>query len=552
MSLKPAPIGEIPKLTIRIARASFPKPSAAMILRDKLGTLFTDQDFSILYATRGQPAFSPWRLMLITVLQFMENLTDRQAADAVRARIDWKYALGLELTDTGFDHTILSEFRSRLLQGQLEAFALNRLLEHCREQKLIRAGGKQRTDSTHVLGAVRELNRLELLGETLRAVLNELAEHASDWLRQTVPLEWLERYAHRVEEYRLPHTRSKRDEYAQQVAEDGLRLLQALEQHPNAAESAKLLNLPQVRILVDVWAQQCKQTRKGIRVKRLKELAPGASRVQSPYDPSVRHSIKRDTHWTGYKVHVTESCDDDLPNLVLDVLTTPASTADVSVTRTILQRLDARDLPPGEFLVDQGFVDAKLLVESQARGMDLIAPVRAGASWQDRMNDGQVLKTDAFEIHWDEQYVVCPQGKRSWQWHETSSANRETVAVAFNPKDCGLCPVKTQCTRAKRRTLTLLPQAIHEARVVARKLMNTDEFKQRYRLRAGIEGTLSQGTRAFGLRRVRYRDAGKAGFQHLMVATAMNVVRLVDWWAHDEPLKFSGRRSAFERLMQAA
>ena len=135
---------------------------------------------------------------------------------------------------------------------------------------------------------------------------------------------------------------------------------------------------------------------------------------------------------------MTESCDDDLPNLVLDVLTTPASTADVSVTRTILQRLDAQNLPPGEFLVDQGYVDAKLLVDSQERGMDLIAPVRAGASWQDRMNDAQVLKTDAFKIHWDEQYVICPQGKRSWQWHETSSVNRETVAVAFNPKDCGI------------------------------------------------------------------------------------------------------------------
>jgi len=555
MSLKHEPIGDIPELTARVARASLPKPSAAMVLRDELGTLFTDQDFRALYPVRGQPAQSPWRLMLVTVLQFLENLTDRQAAEAVRARIDWKYALGLELTDTGFDHTVLCEFRERLLQGKLEAFALNRLLERCRERKLLRAGGKQRTDSTHVLGAVRELNRLELLGETVRAALNELAEHAPGWLRQAAPPEWLERYAHRVEEYRLPHAQSKRDEYAQQVAEDGLALLQALEGHPDKPEGARLLALPRVRALSEVWEQQCQRTRKGIRVKRPKELPPGAARIESPYDPGARHSIKRETHWTGYKVHISESCDEDLPNLVTDVLTTPASTADVSATRPVLERLDARGLPPGEYLVDLGYVDAKLLVESEARGMDLIAPVRGGSSWQERAGDGAgAFTAEAFEIRWDERKVVCPQGKRSWQWNEAHTPSRDTIAVAFDPKDCGVCPVKSQCTRGTRRGLTLVPRAIFEAREVARERVKTEEFKRRYHLRAGIEGTVSQGTRAFGLRRARYRDEGKVGLQHLLVGAAMNVARLVRWWGqdHDRPVKFSPRRSAFERLMRAA
>ena len=98
----------------------------------------------------------------MSLLQFAENLSDRRAADAVRSRIDWKYLLGLELTDPGFDASVLSEFRGRLVAGGLEEHLLDTLLALCREHKLLSARGRQRTDSTHVLGAVRSLNRLAL------------------------------------------------------------------------------------------------------------------------------------------------------------------------------------------------------------------------------------------------------------------------------------------------------------------------------------------------------------------------------------------------------
>src|SRR4028118_344858 len=120
MSLKPLPIGSVPEMTVLIARAAFRKGNLYMRLRDELGTLYTDEDFAALYPSRGQPGLPAWRLALVTVMQFVENLSDRQAADAVRARIDWKYALGMELTDPGFDYSVLCEFRDRLIQGQAE------------------------------------------------------------------------------------------------------------------------------------------------------------------------------------------------------------------------------------------------------------------------------------------------------------------------------------------------------------------------------------------------------------------------------------------------
>lgn len=133
MSLKVLPIPPVPEETARVVRAIFPHGNVLVQLRDTVGTIYADEAFADLFPPHGQPAEAPWRLALITVLPFMEHLTDRQAADAVRSRLDWKYALSLELTDPGFDHTVLSEFRSRLVQGNAEERLLDLLLERCRE-----------------------------------------------------------------------------------------------------------------------------------------------------------------------------------------------------------------------------------------------------------------------------------------------------------------------------------------------------------------------------------------------------------------------------------
>jgi transposase len=218
-------------------------------LADRLGAICHDKEFAAVFPPRGQPALSPGRLALVTVLQFAEGLSDRQAADAVRGRIGWKYALGLELTDPGFDHTVLSEFRTRLVAGEAASLLLDTLLARVRELKLLRPRGRQRTDSTHVLAAVRTLNLLERVGETLRAALNELAAVAPEWLQALAPAAWYERYGERVENYDLPKSEAERQELAAVIGADGRQLLRTLE----AAERPELGELPTVRILRRVW-----------------------------------------------------------------------------------------------------------------------------------------------------------------------------------------------------------------------------------------------------------------------------------------------------------
>src|SRR5438093_6365612 len=228
MSLRVVPRASIPAETARIAHAAFPKGTLCMQMRDTLGPLYEDASFAALFSSTGQPAAAPARLALVLVLQFAEGLSDAQAADAVRGRIDWKYALALELTDPGFDASVLCEFRTRLIAGNAELLLFETMLTLFRQQGLIKAKGRQRTDSTHVLAAIQTLNRLECGGETLRHALNTLAAAAPDWLQSWVPASWFDRYSRRFEEYRLPAEKPARYALAAQLGADGRQLLLAV------------------------------------------------------------------------------------------------------------------------------------------------------------------------------------------------------------------------------------------------------------------------------------------------------------------------------------
>jgi transposase len=269
--------------------------------------LFEDADFAKLFPRRGKPAFAPWRLALITIMQFLENLSDRQTADAVRSRIDWKYALSLELTDSGFDYSVLSGFRERLITNEQQSLLFDRVIELLRAKNLLKARGKQRTDSTHVLASIRVMNRLELVAETLRAALNELAAAAPLWLTSAVQPEWFARYGARIEDTRLPRGETAREEFAGRVGADGFLLLKLVSE-----EVPDLLKLEKVQTLQKVWERHYTRSETGeVGWRKNAELPKAATAVESPYDIEARHSNKRGLSWTGYKVHLSETCDQD-------------------------------------------------------------------------------------------------------------------------------------------------------------------------------------------------------------------------------------------------
>ncbi len=297
---------EIPEETALVAKKAFPKGNVYLTMRDQLGPVYTDADFASLFSWRGQPAEPPGLLAMVTVMQFMEGVTDRQAAEAVRARIDWKYALGLSLTDPGFHYSVLSEFRGRLLEGEQEADLLERLLERLKEVGLLKAGGQQRTDSTHVLAAVRDLNRLECVGETLRQVLEDLAQVAPDWLLEQITPDWFDRYGARIEAYRLPKEQAEREALLLQIGRDGSTLLSAIY---GQEAPGWLRELPSVGTMIRVWIQQYYVEEGELRWRDKNNLPPAKLLIVSPYDVESRNRTKRTNNWSGYAVHLTETCD---------------------------------------------------------------------------------------------------------------------------------------------------------------------------------------------------------------------------------------------------
>jgi transposase len=289
-----------------------------------------------------------------------------------------------------------------------------------------------------------------------------------------------------------------------------------------------------------------------VRLCDAQDLPPVVEQIESPHEPEARYGAKRGHHWVGYKVHATETCDDAQPHLLTQVATTLAPAADVAHLAPIQDELASKGVPPSQHLVDAGYVRGRNLVSSRERHqIDLLGPVAADHQWQAQAGTGFDLSH--FQIDWEGQVVTCPRGRKSVRWCATKTARERTmIGVAFAAADCTPCPLRAQCTRAKTlpRSLTVQPQAEHEAIQAARSRQQTADFAAAYARRAGIEGTLSQGVRAFGLRTTRYRGLAKTHLQHIATAAAINVQRVTDW-LDDQP-RATTRRSHLARLAPAA
>jgi transposase len=558
MSMQPRPWPAVPAGTARVAKLAFRKGALAIRVRDERGAWGPDEGFAGVYGVRGAPGISPAQLAVVTVLQFTEDLSDRQAADAVRGRLDWKYCLGLELDDEGFDFSVLSEFRSRLVRGGMEAALLDALLARLGELGLAGAGMRQRTDSTHVLGRIRQVNRLELAGETVRAALEALAAAAPGWLAQVIDVSWQQVYGQRIDDIRLPDSAAGRSELAVQYGRDGYLLLRRV-RGPGAP--GWLRDLPAVEALRRIWVQQfCLEGAEGgekvIWRGDGQGLPPGRTLLVSPYDLDVRYSEKRGRGWAGYKVHISETCHEPdaaglraAPNLITGILTTPAPAADSEMTEPVHDALAARGLLPGEHAADSGYASGELLLAARARGITLLAPLRAGSSPQSRSGG---YTADMFTIDWENKQVTCPQGAVSGSWSPSRTRGKPAIFVQFARGTCRPCPARAQCTTATRngRTLGLHPREIHEAITAARTEQAGQPWRHRYRIRAGIEGTIAQATHVTGIRRARYLGLARTRLEHSTAAAAINLIRLNAWWT-GQPLDRT-RTTHLQRLNPAA
>lgn len=540
----------VPEETARLATKVAGKRNIYIKVRQALGSVFSNTDFADLFGSEGRPSEAPWRLALILVFQFLEDLSDREAAENVRTRIDWKYALGLSLDDAGFDASVLSEFRGRLVTGNKVNQLLDTFLKVMKDQGVLKKPGQMRTDATHVLAMARKTSRLVCAGETMRYVLNDLANLAPEWMRtilgQTQARGWEDRYGHRVEEGRVPKGQDARRAYMTIIAADGAWLWQQIQTAPQDIRTSNA-----VEVLRCIWLQYFVWINETLAPRNEEDLPPAAQRVNSPHEVEARISRKREITWLGYKAHMSEVCDQGVPALIANVATTPSTTNDFDVVQDINRGLARRDVVPKLHLMDAGYVTSRNVLESQRDyGIKVIGPLHNAPDWQSKANAGYAI--DNFKIDWDHKRVTCPEGHTSNKWSHVQDAHGNPIINArFSKIKCQACAVRSDCTRSmEARNITFRPKEQHAILVAGRAYQTTPEFRAEYAQRSGIEATFSAGVRVCGMRNARYIGAAKAHLQNVLIALSINFRRVVSW-LNGEPLAKT-RIQPFVRLIPTA
>jgi transposase len=515
MSLKESFPKEIPPTTRELVTPILPKNSVCRLLGDEGERLVDEEALSQMYHVEGRGGINPVILSFVLILQYLENIPDRQAALMVVMRMDWKYALRQELTWGGFDYSNLCNFRKRLYAHGQEFIVFEQLISYLKKAGYIKSK-KQRTDATHVLGAIERMSRLELVWETLRLAVGALINEDARWVLDQLPPSFVGYHTEKRGDYRM--SKAKIEKAMLDAGRDGFWLLSQVAQ----IGDKRWLELPEMQMLERVLSEQFDPPNddNDTPLQTKANITACGDVIASPHDPDVRYSKKgTDTQWEGYKLQVTEIVDDELP-LITDIGIHSAIEHDSPALDTIQQRLIQRDLQPEQQYVDRAYCNGKTIASSWDKGIDL----RGYISSSTRKEAGFRLEDFAIDLH--QQTAVCPQGR-----HATSFQASAQADVAFHVrfgKQCQSCPVQALCTTEKRgRSLEISPY--HDILTRRRQEQTTAAFSQDMYARSRIESTICELTRKHGLRRSRYRGQHKANLQAAFTAVAVNLKRLANY-----------------------
>jgi len=479
-----------------------------LTLRGQLETLYCEGN--------GRPAIDPVLLCGVTLLQFMERVADRKAAEQVVYHLGWKYALDLELPYEGFHPTVLVYFRDRLEESQAQRVVFDGIVDLLIELGLIKRGGKQRIDSTHILGYVKEMSRLECAVEAMRLALEELAG-----TKESRPAFWLRLWTLYVQsevDWRL--SKAERDSRYRQCGQDIKELLEWIE-----ANDPKGGELDSVKLLRRVFGEQFEVVEKTIEPRRRRP----SQAVQNPHDPDAHYADKGTKQWIGYKVHVVESVDPQKPSkvkaepgehFITEILTTEAAQDEMSgLAQALKRQQDAHQLKPDAVYADAGYVTEDTLAQAESNAMELLGPTRPDP------HKGP-YNADAFAVDVGNERAICPQGKTSTQCSHIKDGYMGTEYYRLEwGSQCDHCPVQKQCTRAKSGRRLLVVGLRHDLVQKRREEMRAESFSQSMHPRNGIEGTHSELVRGHGLRRTKYRGLNRVAMSHYFMAAACNVKR---------------------------
>ena len=467
----------------------------------------------------GRPAWDPVRLLGVLILQFVLRAGDQQAAESVQYDLRWRLALHLNANDATFDPSLLVGFRNRLLGSGQESLAFTAVLDYLVDQGWVPKRSRQRLDSTHVWGLLREMSRLECARETLRRLLEDL--EAAGLLPESWSGYW-ERY---VEGKLDPRAGQKA--LQAKSAEAGADLLAIWQQ---AADCEPIAARDSFMLLQRVFLENYEFDSAG---QAQSSRAQPTGAVHNPHEPQAQWSSKsttKDKHWVGYKVQVAETVQaqprakgEPTANFMTAIVTQNAPASDKPGMAAVLREQQTMGLePPSTLYVDGAYVCSQSLQQAHEQGRELRGPA---PSSPDR---GKVFTVEAFDVHVQERYAVCPSAQRSSNCSrlEQQSSGKVDYRMEWNQTVCGLCPLRAQCISAGQSHRTIVVGALHSLLQARRQEMQTETFKKEMHQRNGIEGTQSELVRRYGLRHARYRGQAKVRLQNYLIGAACNIRRL--------------------------
>ena len=483
----------------------------------------------------GRPGIEPVLLLGVSVLQFWEKAPDREAAERVRYHQGWKFALNVSWLEKGFDPSVLTRFRERLVEQEQGRVAFEAVLGGLQEAGLIPRKNKQRLDSTHVLGLVSRMSTLDRTRETLRLALEEIAATVPPAERPAEWESWWQRYVEEGLDYR-----SSEETIRAKLVQAGEDLRQLKTWVAEQAEAVK--GGEKASWLERVFEENFEIVEGLVRQRR----AGPAGAIQNPHDPEAQWCAKgqgqQQKEWVGYKVQVAETVTEDklekgepTRSFLTAVVTQPATgSEEVGMEETLAEQAEMGVEKPEVLYVDAAYVSGQLLREWAAEGRELIGPAQPPG----RTAKSQ-FQSDDFEVRVEERRAFCPAGQESTQGSRLKE--KKTGAVTFRLEwswRCRECPLRSACVPSGQKHRSLVVGEYHTALQQRRREMKTEEFEQRKKHRNAIEGTQSELVRAHGMRRARYRGLKKVALQNYFIGAACNVKRWIRrlQWQMKQPI----------------
>lgn len=493
-----------------------PDDDPMLIFSRDIFFLFNDNDFEDCYSEVGRGAISPSFLSMVTLLQYRENLSDEETTEACARRLDWKIALHLRVDEKNFfDSSTLSKFRARLKKNEKCNYIFDKILEQITKKGFIKRATSQRIDATHIISHVNRIATTDLLFRTVKCVIEEIQKKDKEYFKKHVPELLKERYLNKFSSFGM--SKDSRYEKQAEIIEDGYFLKSLLCQ----TKSDKLKNLDQLSIMETIFNENVMIKKKYINNKEVIEVEEIRSPKQSIFDPrdtSLQMGVKGKKSWVGSKCHVIETAERGKTNFLTGMIYQSANESDQRIHEKVINNNIDKNFNPKVLYADQNYISGKSIYRYEKENQKLLGRIH-----DDTTEKPEKFKLKNFEIDIEKIKARCPLGKESEKF---SLLKNGLYNIYFSKTDCSVCNSFKECIgdcKDKRRRLNVSP--FYKYIQGRRLLQETKKFKKEMRVRAQIEGTISEMVRKNGLRLAKYHGAIGHQLQFYLTGAALNLKR---------------------------